>query len=73
MMKKINVTKGADGSEEEAAFCEDKMAQNNVGSVELVEAMTTALRPFAGLLRDGAGVAVVLENGRGSIIGVSLD
>lgn len=58
----------------EGAFCRERMAQAGVDSMTLSSALANRLGPFAALLKDGMGFAVV-DRGNGddvSIIGVSI-
>ena len=70
-MNEINLIPGADGNSE-GAFCRDLMDQAGIDSVQLMAALNKRLAPFASLLRDGAGVAVVISGENASIIGLDI-
>lgn len=56
----------------DGAFDLDKMRKAGVSADVLLTELARAVSPFAGLLKDGHGVAVTLEGDDGGVIGIKL-
>ena len=71
-MKEINLIPGTNETSTEGAFDGEKMKRNGVDSMLLSQALSKALTPFASLLSDGCGFAVINKgDGDVSVIGVT--
>lgn len=51
------------------AFCPAKLAEEGINTLTLITALTDALSPFAGLLKDGHGFGAYVNGEDGSVIG----
>ena len=72
-MKKIDLIPGVESDSSQAAFCPDKMAEQNITAAMLSKALGNSLGPFATLLADGKGLAITLNGDDASLIGIDLD
>lgn len=66
-MEVKSITDG--NGEEDGAFCPEKMAEAGVDNLWLSEALSAALAPFAGLLKDGHGFGAYVSGDDGTVIG----
>lgn len=72
-MKEINLIPG-ENDDGASAFDREKMREHGIDSMALSEALAERLRPFAHLLNNGRGVAVVIrQTGKASLIGISTE
>lgn len=56
----------------DAAFCRSKMAEIGVDSMSLSRGLSQALAPFASLLREGKGLALIIHGDDASVVGLDV-
>lgn len=72
LLRKIDLTRGTGDADANAAFNDDVMEANAIDKAEFTQALYEALLPFAALLNDGHGVALIRQGEKGRIIGIEL-
>ncbi len=70
-MIKISLIPGENDSPADGAFDPAKMRAAGIDSMILTQALTKALLPFAGLLRDGCGFGVIDNGSDVSVVGLA--
>ena len=68
--KEIDLCEGKNEPNSEGGFCPDLMEQAGVDNMYLCKTLAKVLTPFAGLLKDGFGFAVTVDDEEASVIGL---
>ena len=67
-MKTISISDGETDTGD-SAFCPDRMKEAGLDNFTACQALSQALGPFTGILRDGCGVGVYVSGETGTVIG----
>ena len=72
-MHRIDLTPGSQNADGEHAFDSTKMEAAGLDAVTLINAAAERLGPFAALLNDGCGLAVIVNaDGKATVTGIAV-